>query len=82
MTNESEAGKLPEVGFVRARQLVYCPASGGKPERRGILSISKTTLWKLVKLGKFPKPVKLSEGVTAWRVEDVRAYLAGQQFPT
>ena len=33
-------------------------------------------LWRKVKAGHFPKPVKLSERVTAWRVEDVRAWLA------
>ena len=41
----------------------------------GSLDFSKSTLWRLVKAGKFPKPVKLSERVTAWRVGDVRDWL-------
>jgi predicted DNA-binding transcriptional regulator AlpA len=28
-----------------------------------------------VKAGEFPKPIKLSERVTAWKVEDVRAWM-------
>jgi len=28
-----------------------------------------------VKTGKFPKPVKLGEKITAWRVEDIRALI-------
>jgi predicted DNA-binding transcriptional regulator AlpA len=29
-----------------------------------------------VKAGKFPAPVKLSERITAWRLDDVNAWLA------
>jgi prophage regulatory protein len=31
------------------------------------LAISKATLWRLVKLGKFPAPQKLSERISVWR---------------
>lgn len=44
-----------------------------------ILPISEATLWRWVRKGKFPKPLKLSERVTAWRAEDVRAWLDQQQ---
>ncbi|MDT3669518.1 MAG: AlpA family phage regulatory protein [Aromatoleum sp.] len=57
-------GRLPETGYVRPSQLVPV-----------ILPISHPTLWRWVKAGKFPKPVKLSGRVSAWRVEDVRAWL-------
>lgn len=46
-----------------------------RPERRGIIPFSGPTLWRKVKSGDFPSPIKLSERVTAWRVEDVRAWL-------
>jgi hypothetical protein len=39
---------------------------------------SSATLWRRVKAGTFPKPVKLSERVTAWRVEDIRQWLDAQ----
>jgi predicted DNA-binding transcriptional regulator AlpA len=31
----------------------------------------------MVKLGTFPKPIKLGPRITAWRVEDVRKFIAG-----
>lgn len=36
----------------------------------------KSTLWRLVSEGKFPKPTKLSPRVTVWRLTDVEAWLA------
>lgn len=39
------------------------------------LHISESTLWRWVREGKFPKPVKLGEAVTAWRARDVEAWL-------
>lgn len=55
---------LPETGFIRQKQLIS-----------SIVPFSRTTLWWMVKDGTFPAPVKLSSGVTAWRVEAVRAWL-------
>jgi prophage regulatory protein len=39
---------------------------------------SPATLWRKVRAGEFPAPVKLSERVTAWNVGDVRRWLAVQ----
>lgn len=54
---------LPEFGYVRQAQLV--PA---------IFPFSAATLWRMVAAGTFPKPVKLGPRITAWRVEDIRAF--------
>lgn len=54
---------LPACGFVRQAQLI--PA---------VVPFSSATLWRKVKAGTFPRPVKLSSRITAWRVEDVRAW--------
>lgn len=59
---------LPATGFVRLRQLVP-----------SIIPFSAATLWRKVKKDQFPAPVKLSEGVTAWRVEEVRAWIEGRE---
>ncbi len=59
--------RLPETGYVRQSQLIP-----------GILPFGATTLWRMCKAGKFPKPVKLSERVTAWRAEEVRAWIEAQ----
>ena len=60
-----EYGVLPATGYVREKQLI-----GG-----GILPFSAKTLWRKVKDGTFPAPVKLSERITAWKVETVREWL-------
>lgn len=60
----STYGKLPATGYIRQSQLI--PA---------IIPFSSATLWRMVKSGRFPRPVKLSERVTAWAVEDVRAWM-------
>lgn len=61
---EQSLPTLPAAGFIRQAQLIP-----------GIVPISHATLWRKVKDGSFPAPVKLSPRVTAWRVEDVRAWL-------
>ncbi len=55
---------LPAEGFVRQAALIP-----------GIVPFSAATLWRKVKSKDFPAPVKLSERITAWRVEDVREWL-------
>ena len=58
---------LPASGYIRQAQLI--------PD---IVPFSSATLWRKCKAGQFPKPVKLSERVTAWRVGDVRQFLLNQ----
>ncbi len=60
-------GRLPETGFIRKAQLIPF-----------IIPFSNTTLWRKVKAGEFPAPVKISARVTAWRAEDVRAWMQAQ----
>jgi len=62
---------LPSIGYLRLTQIV------GDPEREipAIIPVSKSTWWAGVKSGRFPKPVKLSERCTAWRICDVLALL-------
>lgn len=40
-----------------------------------IIPIGRSTLWKRVKDGEFPKPFKLSERTTVWRKQDVHDYV-------
>jgi predicted DNA-binding transcriptional regulator AlpA len=54
----------PAVGFVRQADLVP-----------GMVPFSPATLWRKVKSGEFPQPVKLSARVTAWRLEEVHAWM-------
>lgn len=58
---------LPASGYIRQAQLI--------PD---VIPFSSATLWRKCKSGQFPKPVKLSERVTAWRVGDIRQFLQNQ----
>jgi prophage regulatory protein len=42
------------------------------------LGISKSTLYRLIGAGNFPKPFKLGERLNAWRVETIEAWLNAQ----
>lgn len=59
-------GALPATGYVRLSDL------------RPIIPLSDSTIWRRVRLGTFPAPVKLSERITAWKAEDVRRWLDEQ----
>lgn len=61
--NTEKSTALPETGFVRQSQLAK------------IIPFSSATLWRKVADKSFPQPVKLSPGCTAWRVEEVRAWM-------
>lgn len=53
----------PSTGFLRLPQVL------------AVFPISRSAFWAGVKLGKYPKPVKLSARCTAWRVEDIKNLL-------
>ncbi len=66
---------LPDSAFIRESQLVQSPKRPGIPAP---LPFSAPTLWRKVKAGTFPKPVKLSQRVTAWHIGAIRAWIAAQ----
>ena len=55
--------ELPRFGFVREPQVLR------------VIPWKRSTLWSKAKNGDFPRPVKLSARVTAWRCEDVWAWI-------
>ncbi len=62
--------QLPETGFVRLSQIIGDP--NASPPVPAVIPVKKSSWWMGVKSGRFPKPVKLSPRMTAWRVEDIR----------
>jgi predicted DNA-binding transcriptional regulator AlpA len=70
--NQSLFDALSDSAYVRQSQLVQSPK---RPDASVLLPFSAPTLWRKVKAGTFPKPVKLSERVTAWQVGSVRAWM-------
>ena len=57
---------LPPTGFIR------------KPVVLSLVPWGTTKLYEEVKRGRFPAPVKLSVRVSAWRIEEVRDWIAKQ----
>jgi len=45
------------------------------PEVSDCTGLPSTTLYRLVKQGRFPKPYKLSDRVSAWNEAEVEAWL-------
>lgn len=66
-SNSTTFDDLPDTAFAREAQLVPSP-----------LPFSSATLWRKVRAKKFPAPIKLGERMTAWRVGDVRKWIAEQ----
>lgn len=66
MKYEVDLSTLPDIALVREKQIAP------------VLPFSKPTLWRRVKAGLFPAPMKLDGNVTAWRWGDVRAWLESQ----
>jgi prophage regulatory protein len=65
---------LSDAGYVREAQLVQSARNPVAP-----LPFSAPTLWRKVKAGTFPTPIKLSSRVTAWRVGDIREWMKVQE---
>lgn len=55
--------QLPLTGFVRISDIIK------------LIPVGKSTWWAGVREGRFPQPVKLGPRTTAWRVEDIRAWM-------
>lgn len=66
--------QLPETGFLRLKQIIG--DSKAAPPIQPLIPVKKSTWFAGVKSGRYPKPVKLGARATAWRVEDIRAFIA------
>ena len=58
--------QLPTTGFLRLSSILA---------PHGPIPVSKSTWWAGVRAGRYPKPVKLGQRITAWRVSDIRALI-------
>lgn len=47
-----------------------------EPDLCAEIAVSRATMWRWVKSGRLPKPIKLSPGVTVWRRAEVEAWIA------
>jgi predicted DNA-binding transcriptional regulator AlpA len=60
--------QIPEAGFMRLKQIL----GDKKTNTPALIPIGRTSFLNGVKSGKYPKPVKLGERTTAWKVQDIR----------
>lgn len=58
--------QLPDEAFIRQKALL----------RLHLIPWSAASLWRKCRSGHFPQPIKISSGITAWRIRDIRAWLA------
>ena len=72
---QSVFDQLADSAYVRAGQLVQ---SSANPASTAPLPFSEPTLWRKVKAGTFPPPIKLSARVTGWQVADIRRWMQTQ----
>ncbi len=63
-----DKGPFSETGFLRLNSILA---------PNGPIPVSKSTWWEGVKVGRFPKPIKLGPRTTAWRKEDIQALIDG-----
>ncbi len=56
----------PEIGFLRLRDIISDRANPG------IIPVSRSSWYKGIAEGRYPKPVKLSERTSARKIEDIR----------
>lgn len=54
---------LPETGFLRL------------PDVLKLIPIGKSSWWEGIKIGLYPKPIRIGKRTTAWRVEDISALI-------
>ena len=50
-----------------------------RPEVEEIVGLRTSSLYKLIRSGRFPKPVKITPAVARWRLSEVNAWLGEQR---
>lgn len=43
-----------------------------------LTALSTSSIYRFIREGRFPKPIKLSERASAWRLEDIEAWIAAR----
>ena len=49
------------------------------PNVVALVGLSRTTILRLISLGQFPQPIKLTERSLGWRLSEVEEYLATRE---
>ena len=60
---------------MESRRLIRIRELASTSKRAGLIPASPATIWRWVKAGTFPAPVKLSERVTCWDTAQIEDFL-------
>jgi prophage regulatory protein len=71
---QTHNNNIPAMGFYRLPDIIGNPKSN--PPIKGVYPVSRSTWFEGVRTGRYPKPVKLSERCSAWRIEDIHTLIA------
>lgn len=63
-SNLSKVGTLPDDALLLKHDVLL------------LVPFSSATLWRRIKAGSFPCPLQISDRVRAWKLGDVRAWMA------
>jgi prophage regulatory protein len=64
--------QLPEIGFLRIRDIIGDRAKGIP----ALIPVSRSTFWLRVRTGVYPKGVLLGPNTRAWPVDQIRTLIA------
>jgi prophage regulatory protein len=64
--------QLPDTGFLRLKQII----GDKKTNTPALIPVSRSTWWAGSRSGRFPVAVKLGPRTTAWRTQDISAWIA------
>jgi predicted DNA-binding transcriptional regulator AlpA len=59
---------MPLTGYIRLNKLIK------------FVPLSKSSIWRLSKKDKFPRPVKITDNCTVWKCEAVHAWLNSKEL--
>lgn len=63
---------------MKQRKVIRLSAIVGANSLDGKLPVSKATIWRWVRQGRFPKPFKLGDRVTVWDMDEVENFISKQ----
>jgi predicted DNA-binding transcriptional regulator AlpA len=72
---------LPDSALIREKLIIGTARTAQGKEQAEIprlIPVSRSTWRRMVKAGRAPAPIKLHTGISAWRVGDLRGWLASR----
>ncbi len=75
---------LPAIGYLRLCQIIGRKATPSDPDSKSknlreaipaLIPVSKSTWYQWIRDGKCPKPLRISERTSVWRVEDILEFI-------